>query len=244
MTLHTKFLNVRSQDRDAGSSSSSSFKYTLPTAIKKPKRIDLISLELPLQVHNVRTGYNTFQWTEGTVRTATVASGSYNVADLLTALQVAMTAVTGSTYTFAVNTTTLRLTLTSSASVTIGDTNLSRMLGFVQGQSGTSVIATNSYSISSHDSYYMISLNNMPSNFMCKNIPCTFKLIVSVDTGYILFHNTESLAGQHVDVSNIDQLAWLDISLYDMNALIVPLNGLEWSMTLAITYEEEETRYH
>ena len=104
--MPTKFVHIRSADRDSGPSSD--FSYTLSQPVKYPRRISLEIVELPLMIHNYRSPYNTFSWTEGSEsKIASVTAGNYSITELLlTALGTAMNAVTTNTYTFTKSDTT------------------------------------------------------------------------------------------------------------------------------------------
>lgn len=226
------YLNIKSADRDSGSSSS--FRYTLTTPVKDPLRVSLVSAEIPIMTQNVRSPYNYFTWTEsGTSYTATVTAGSYSTSDLLTALATAMNAKTSNTYTFTESSTTLKITLATTNSITITSTYLSTHLGFTSSQSGTSITATNSYCINVPDTYWNLCIRNLTSNYIGKGVCPTFKIPITVDSGYILYHS-DRLTFEQSFVPELQQLGYLDICLYDSYGYAVDLQGLEWSFTLKV----------
>jgi hypothetical protein len=232
--MPTKFVNIRSADRDSGSSSD--FSYTLSQPVKYPRRISLESVELPLMIHNCRSPYNTFSWTEGgESKIASVTAGNYSITELLTALGTAMNAVTTNTYTFTKSDTTQKVSVTSTNSITIGSSYLSKHLGFVSGQAGTSITATNSYSLNVPDMYYGIQ-TNFSSNYDSKSSPFSYKVPIAVDAGYIQYHLKGSTFEQHVDV-DLDKLAQVSLRLVDYYGTVCSLNGLDWSLTFRIDYD-------
>lgn len=232
----TRFLNVRSSDRDSGTATS--FKYTLPTPIHDPIQISLVSAEIPLQHYNIRTNYNTFTWTQSSTQyTATVTSGNYAISDLLTALASAMNTATGSTYTVTKSSTTLKITLACATSMTLSETNLSKALGFTSGQSGTSITATNSYCINTWDSYWALCIRNLTNNYISKGVYPTFKIPITVDSGYVLYH-LENLTFFQYFIPETAQIGHLDVYLQDSYGNQVDLNGLEWSFTLKVESAE------
>jgi hypothetical protein len=230
MSSSSLFLAIESVDRASGSSHQ--FTYQLPHSIKNVKRISLINVELPNTCYNVRSPYNTFQFTRSsTTYTATVAEGNYTVTTLLTALATAMTAADSSTtFSFSSSSSTLKITMTSSNSVTIGNTYLSRSLGFVNGQIGTTIVASNTYVIG--DTFLFLSLRNLPTNIISTS-SSQFRIPLKADSGYIEFYSATDANQQFIDMDG-SSLGHLDIVLVDQYGHPVSLNGAEFSMFLRI----------
>lgn len=221
--------------RDSGSSHS--FRYTLNNPVKNARRITLMEAEIPLTCYNVRSGYNnTVQFTRSsTTYTATVTEGVYTVSTLLTALATAMTtADSGTTFSFAASSTTNKVTLTSSNSITTVDTYLSKQLGFTSGQSGVSITGTNAFVLG--DLFLFLRLNNLPTNLVSK-VPASFRIQIPQDPGYVVFYQPESSSAQHIDLDGQTTLNHLEVNLIDLYGGAVSLNGAEFSMLLRVDTE-------
>lgn len=227
------FVNIKSVDRDSGSSHA--FRYTLNNPVQRASKITLLNVELPLTMYTVRSGYNaTFVFTRSsTTYTATVSEGVYTVTTLLTALASAMNSADSSTtFSFSTSSVTNKITMTASNSVTIAsDTYLSKQLGFVSSQSGTSITATNAYNIT--DMFFFIRFSNLPTNLISK-VPASFRIQITQDLGYVQYYEPESTSQQHIDLDGNTTVNHLDIALVDLYGNTVSLNGCEWSLLLRV----------
>lgn len=238
MSSSSQFLAIESADRASGSSHD--FRYTLPYSIRNVHRITLLNAEIPNTCYNVRSPYNTFTFAKGATpgtrvwRTVSVAEGVYTVTSLLTALAAAMAAAdTASTYSFTTSTTTLKITLTSSTYThEIGDTYLSRSLGFVSGQgASTTITANNTYVIG--DMFLFLQIRNLPTNVI-STASAQFRIPLTADTGYIQFLTSAPSNEQFIDMDGSSSLGHLDICIVDQYGNAVSLNGGEFSLFLRV----------
>lgn len=231
---NTSYIAISSLNRTSGSSHNFTFRF--PSTIKNVKKISLLQAEIPLNIYTVRSGVNnTFTFTRSAVTyTATVTEGVYTASTLLTALATAMTtADSGTTFSFATSSTTLKITMTASNSISISSTNLSKQLGFTASQSGTSITATNSYVVG--DTHIFINLKNIQSN-MISAVPAHFRIQLTADTGYMQFvDNSQSPQTIEMDSST---LSHLDVAIVDSLGFPLPLNGSEFSMLLQVQYDD------
>lgn len=231
---NTSYIAIKSLDRSSGSSHN--FVYRLPTNIKNVKRLSLLNAEIPLTSYTVRSGVNnTFTFIRSsTTYTATVTEGYYSASTLLTALATAIAAAdTSTTASLAISTTTLKITLAASNSITISDTILGEQLGFTAGQSGTTITATNAYVIG--DSHLFIQLKNLTTN-MISAVPAHFRIQLTADVGYLQFYDG-SQNPQQVDTDG-STLNHLEVALVDSLGYSLSLNGAEWSLLLEVKYDE------
>lgn len=234
MPQRQHLVNISSRDRVTGSASSTDFRVTLPVPIQNPVSMSLLACEIPFTAYPVRSPYNTFVFVRGTTTyTTTIAEGIYSISGLVTALQSRLSAVDPST-TFQVTSSSslLKLTITANASITIGSSQLGMMLGFVAGQAGTSIQATNTYS-TSLDTYVFIDLPRLPSSIVSSQ-KATFRVQVPVDSSFILYNAVNSSYPQEVDLTGTGPLAEISVRLLDIFGNVLPLNGSEWSMFLRI----------
>jgi hypothetical protein len=230
MSSSSQFLAIESVDRASGSSHQ--FTYTLPHSIKNVQRITLLNAEIPNTAYNVRSPYNVFQFSYGqTQYTATVPEGVYTASTLLTALTTEMNAAqSGVTFSFSTSSTTLKLTMTATNSVTVVDTFLSRSLGFTSGQAGTSITATNTYVIG--DLFLFLQIRNLPTNVI-STASAQFRIPLTADSGYIQFYTSNDSNQQFIDMDG-SSLGHLDICLVDQYGNAVSLNGGEFSLFLRV----------
>jgi hypothetical protein len=183
----------------------------------------------------MRTPYSTFKWTEDTTTySATIDEGSYTISELLTALSTAMETASGIACAFSVDTTSFMVSFLSlSQSITIVDSYLATSLGFVAGQSGNSITATNSYNLASQDHYWTIVLKNIPSSFINKTSYMTFKIPVHVDVGYMVYYNANAVFDQWADTYE-QNITYLDVVLTDAFGNELDLNGVDFSFLIRI----------
>jgi hypothetical protein len=183
----------------------------------------------------MRDPYYTFSWTEDTTTySVNVPEGNYTISTLLTALETVMEAESSIACAFSVDSVTHTVSyLSLSQSITIVDSYLATALGFVAGQSGNSFTGAKSYNISGHDTYWSIQINNLPSSYANKKTYTTFKIPVTVDTGYVVYHFANTTFEQWTDVYGLD-VSSFDITLVDAYGNKVDLNGLEWSFLISI----------
>jgi hypothetical protein len=224
------FLAIESVDRASGSSHQ--FTYTLPYSIKNVQRITLLNAEIPNTAYNVRSPYNVFQFFYGnTPYTATVPEGVYTVSTLLTVLTTEMNAAqSGMTFSFSISSTSLKITMNSTDYVSVGDTFLSRSLGFTSGQLGASITATNTYVLG--DMALNLVIRNLPTSII-STAAASFRIPLIADSGYIQFYAATESNQQFIDMDG-STLGHLDICLVDQYGSPVSLNGAEFSMFLRI----------
>lgn len=224
-------VNIHTKDRYMGSPSS--FRIRLPTPIRNPSRVSLMSIEMPLQVHNVRAPYNTFSWAQGgTTYSAAVTPGVYTIDTLLAALTTSCNGASATVFSFSYSSTYLSVSLTTSTSITINSTPLSSIiLGFGAGQTGTSITATSAYNMVM-DTYLLIHFPNLPSNLI--GATGHFKVPLTADMTYLQYYSENSAMNQAFSVEGEGQLGELWVSVYDVYGNTVPMNGVDWSMMLRV----------
>lgn len=232
------FIQIKSDDRDSGNSSS--FLLTLPRPIRDAKRLSLLNAELPVTFYTIRSGYNnTFHFRRQTSSfTASVSEGVYTITTLLTALATAMTTADPDTsVTFSVSSTTNKVTMTSnngSSMRIITLTTLGKQLGFTETTSlATSTTAASAYSIG--DNVVFMRLANISSTNMM-GIAAAFRIPITQDAGYVEFYNANSSSIQYVDLDG-STLSFLQVSLIDRYGNDLSLNGAEWSLFLRVDHD-------
>ena len=122
---------IRSRDRKSGSQNA--FTVNLTSCLNQGSYIEITDITIPNLWHNIDIYNNTIVFNDGSLRTATITSGYYSNASLLTALAAAMQAVSGvTTFTAAQNSSTLLTTITGSNIFTINFalSTIAYVLGF------------------------------------------------------------------------------------------------------------------
>jgi hypothetical protein len=134
------------------------------------------------------------------------------------------------------NSGTNRITFANPASTIIvsGPRTLGYFLGFVNGQTGTSIVATNSYNISL-DNYLVLYIENLRASSLEPNVPVTFKIPVTVNPGYIQYYVEGSEWKQEIEIFDPNvRIDRLNITMLDRYGQQLDNNGVDWTFTLEI----------
>jgi hypothetical protein len=117
------------------------------------------------------------------------------------------------------------------ATLTVPPQSLLSFLGFTDGQTGSSIIATNSY-IFPFDEYISIWIENIGiSSHDIKK--CTYKIPMQPQTSNVIFWTPNKYNTQIVDNQNKQFLfEKLNISVLDQYGNQLDNNGKDWSMTI------------
>lgn len=205
--------------------------YVLTNKHKCLVEATLKNVQMPIGFYNVRAPYNTIV-INGT--TYTVPPGNYTSATFLSALNATVTSAVG---TFSINSSTnkfLFVPFSGSATITTASTvTLTTLLGFVSGQSGTSITATYSYIIN-FDTYVDVYIRNFTTS-STENQLVTFKIPVDVASGQILHWAENSKDTQVIPIRySVETIDRFIIQVYDRFGNIIDNNGIDWSFTLQI----------
>jgi hypothetical protein len=183
---------------------------------------------MPIGFYNIRSPYNTF--TVSSV-TYTITPGNYNLTTLLNTMNGLTTPAVG---TFSVSSlTNIIQYVSASGSVTISGTLLT-LLGFTStGQTGVTIVATNSYIIN-FDTYVYLYFPDFGTSSK-ENTLGTFKLPLNVTSGGILQWNENSNNQQFIITT--DQSKFIDriiVRVIDRYGNPLNNNGIDWSFTLEV----------
>jgi len=199
---------------------------------RRIRSISLTNAQIPIGFYNVRAPYNTLT-INGT--TFTISPGNYSSTTLINIINSTIGNTNG---TFAVSQSTAQITYTNqpgtpATTLTVAPLTLLAFLGFTNGQSGTFIIATNSY-IMNFDTYITIWIENLGQSSL-EPSQITFKLPLNVNSSGILQWAELSQYRQVVPVTDRGaRLDRLNITVLDRYGNIINNNGLDWSFTLAI----------
>lgn len=205
---------------------------------RRVRRISFKSAEIPISFYNIRSPYNVFQIiVSGVTYSYTVTPGNYTTTTLVAALNTSMNSST--TYPIGGNPLTVsagRVTFTNAATTTIvsGPRTLGYFLGFVSGQVGTVVQATNAYNISL-DNYIVLYIENLRPSSLEPNVPITFKIPVTATPGTIMYYAEGSEWKQEIEIFDPNvRIDRLNITVLDRYGQQLDNNGVDWTFTLEI----------
>jgi len=192
------------------------------------RKVTLKNVQMPIGFYNIRSPYNTF--TVSSV-TYTITPGNYNLTTLLNTMNGLTTPAVG---TFSVSSlTNIIQYVSASGSVTISGTLLT-LLGFTStGQTGVTIVATNSYIIN-FDTYVYLYFPDFGTSSK-ENTLGTFKLPLNVTSGGILQWNENSNNQQFIITT--DQSKFIDriiVRVIDRYGNPLNNNGIDWSFTLEV----------
>ena len=210
--------------------------YVLSKKHRNLVEVSLKNLQMPVGFYNVRSPYNTIT-INGT--NYTITPGNYSDATFVSVLNSTVTPAIG---VFSINPTTGRFQFVSasgSATITVPSgtaTNvpsLTNLLGFTNGQVGTSIIATYSY-ILNFDTYVNVYIRNLSVSSSETQL-VTFKVPVNAASGQILHWNENSQDYQCVPVVyTVETIDRFIIQVYDRFGNPMDNNGIDWSFSLQI----------
>ena len=221
--------------------------YTLANPIKNIKRIYLKSLELPIGFYNIRASNttSTLQFTIGGLASSvTIPDGYYtSISSLITVLNSAFTALSlANNPVLSVNGNVVSVTLTTSASLYITKTNLSRIVLGLQGSmaSGTVYVAPYNYLLA-YDNYIAINFLNIPTKSNSYNTQqITFKVPLNAVSNMVYFEADNQSFTQFIEILDIHYVMTnLRVAIYDRFGYRINGNGLDYTMTLAVSHHKE-----
>lgn len=212
------------------------------------KRIFLKSLEMPININNIRnvSTMNLISMTVnlGSTYLITISEANYpNIASLLNAINTAFIGVIPSTtITFSVNATNnIVITATSSTitSFILNPTILSTyFLGFRNNTFSGLVATSRCQYLLNVDNYINLYFQNVPTESTANNVLCSFKIPLNAVNGQILFvgENTTFVQPLQLFTSN-QSLSTIQVVVYDRFNNQILAGNQDYSFTLAVEYE-------
>jgi hypothetical protein len=144
----TRVLIDSRRRNDPSSSTSTNFTFNLDREVKRVRRIQLVSIQVPFTYYVINSSNSVIEISAGV---GNLPSGNYNLSTMLNQLKITMDAIGGGPYTLAVSNTSHKLTITSSTAfqvLTGAANNIAHILGFTEATSLlTSVIANSIISL-------------------------------------------------------------------------------------------------
>lgn len=196
------------------------------------RSVSLKDAQIPVGFYNIRAPYNTI--TIGST-TYTLPPGNYNATSFINSLNAVITAGVGE---FSIGTVNNKIQFVSTAgSVAIlvppMTISMASLMGFTSGQSGSNIMATNTYIIN-FDIYISIWISEVGTASLDPT-QLTYKVPVTGGSGSILNYTESANWAQKVlftDRSN--RLDRLTVTVLDRFGNILNNNGLDWAFTLEI----------
>lgn len=226
---------IRSQDRTIGSISDFTINLKNPIEGGDSDELCVIDVCIPNLVYNITVANNTVVFDDGAVRTATIPVGYYTNASLSSAIGTQMTSASGiATYTAAIDSTTLLMTITGILAYTINHTSttLSAVIGFpTTGTSVSALTQTSTQATVLDSAYFIISLDVDASQIVgTNNATGTIKCPNLASSGGVNYITTDLLSGQKLHVGQ-KRITSLSVRLLDDKGILVSLKA-DWSFTL------------
>lgn len=223
-------------------------RFKLSTPLHNARSIQLKSLELPVNIYNIRsTGtMNQISATTNLSNTYTVSitPGNYTtIASLLSAITSAFVGVIPSTtVTFAASGNKVNVSATSSTITTLrlNDTTLSKyILGF-RNLTFTGLNTTGSVDyLLNVDNYINMYISNISAENASSNgdLNCSFKIPLNATNGLIYYSAENTSMKQYVSLLNSSQSPnYLQIVIYDRFNQPILNNNADYSFTLEVFY--------
>jgi hypothetical protein len=200
---------------------------------RRIRSVSLKSAEIPLGYYNVRAPYNVFTYTtvDGTTN-ITLTPGNYTSASILSSINAGI----GGTP-LSLNSGTNKVTYTNlakSTTISAPARSLASFLGFTDQQSGTTILATNSYNVN-FDNYICIYIENIGASSLEPNVPITFKVPITVSNTNIQTFSAGNQWEQRVNIYDPNvRIDRLNIKVIDRFGGQLDNNGIDWTFTLEI----------
>jgi hypothetical protein len=186
--------------------------------------------QIPVGFYNVRAPYNTMNVNSIVY---TLPPGNYSITSLTNTLNSIITNAVG---VFSTNSTTNQFQLVSNSGtllLNVQPLTLLSFLGFTNGQTGVSIVGTNSYIVNFDTCIYIWISEIGTSSRDGQQI--TYKVPITGGSGSIIQYTEGSNWNQKViftDRSN--RLDRLTVSIIDRFGNIINNNGLDWTFTLEL----------
>jgi hypothetical protein len=200
---------------------------------RRIRSVSLKSAEIPLGYYNVRAPYNIFTYTtvDGTTN-ITLTPGNYTSSSILSSINAG---IGGSP--LALNSGTNKVTYTNlskTTTISAPPRSLASFLGFTDQQSGTTILATNSYNVS-FDNYLCIYIENLRASSLEPNVPITFKIPITVSNTNIQTYSAGNQWEQKIEIYDPNiRIDRLNIRVLDRFGGLLNNNGIDWTFSLEI----------
>ena len=196
---------IRSRNRKSGTQNA--FTVNLTSGLNQGSYIEITDITIPNLWHNIDSYNNTIVFNDGSLRTATITSGYYSNASLLTALAAAMQVASGvTTFTAAQNSSTLLTTITGSNTFTINFalSTIAYVLGFpTTGSSASSLTQNSTQAMVLNPLYLLLRITEIDSGRVTDTnyVSATLKVPILSSNQQVNYITTEQLSNQRLQFS-------------------------------------------
>lgn len=190
---------IDSANRDSDSVSECDFKFTLERPLYEIMKIRLDYCSIPNAAKNITSSNNSISFNDGSVRTASVSAGFYNITQLCSALGTAMTnAGGGGNFTVTYNSITMKVTIAHDSgnfTLSMANSSIAEVLGF----SSTNLSGADSFISDKivnllRPTSFIISINEFDRPILCssgKTILGSFIIPITTNPGEIEIFNPQ-----------------------------------------------------
>jgi len=239
---HISHISLSSNDRTSDSISESNFRYRLPNSISDVKSVVIDKICIPVSWYVVMTGINdTIVLTDvSDTYTATLSPGVYSASQLASHAQTQIRSAftTDNAHTVSLDATTYKFTIANTStnfSLDWSDSTAQKLFGWTDSDvaSGASHTAPNIYNLSYSNKIYIIS-NILATrvNILGNNYRKTlFSSVINESFGELITFDNQGQNWTHF-YGNSKDLYELDFKLVFEDGTLIPLNGVDWSITM------------
>lgn len=239
---------INSKDRISGTSSN--FLVNMNISIEYADYLQLLNVRIPNTFYNVNSYNNqiTFIDNLSVTHTITIPNGSYNINNLLTAIQTALNAASALVFTLTYNSTTFKLTISTTDNFQLLFGSGLNQLNYLLGFSSIDLNGANSYTsdlcVSLSFNYIVIKIDEIGRTAYYstnKRDEKTFIIPINEPSGSYVEYDHKQYFYQCADTRG-KVLSQLNISLFSPGGNPLNLNGSDWYMILE-PKEEHKNKY-
>jgi hypothetical protein len=229
-------LTLQTQNRDTRSSATSPY-WKLASRFLAIKSMRVRNVVIPNTFYNINSNNNVVIISEGGVDTSvSITPGFYSIDQIVSQLTSQLTAASTNvtTYTATYSVLTMKITITSSASMTFKWTTSSGAwpLGFVANTTGTSHASTNVVQLSTNNIYlYSKALND--GVWVSENGTSSYILSIPLSVSPMQVQEYRNDQDKPIPFYGTDRdFEQVDFELRDDRGNVLDLNGSNWQCTI------------
>ncbi len=228
--------HIQSVNRTSSSLSSADFVIDLKNDFHDVKKATLLACNIHNTLYNVKDDTRSFIINDGSIKTATIPPGSYDVLALCSAIQTALNVVS-SNFTVTYDSITMKITVSrTSVFSIIGTSSLRLVMGYsqVDKTGATTYTADNVVNLNPITTLFL-QIQELSSHSIstCGTL-FTYIIPLAVNSGEIATFSSGSFYHQTVELSKKTNISRLHVRLCSDNQITAELNGGEWSFTLRV----------
>jgi len=241
----TNHLLINSFDRNSGTSHD--FGIQIPQ-IENLKSVRLLSASIPNSLYNVTNKNNKLDFFRGSNLQITVPPGAYSAEEFTNAIKFLMDNLDGvGIYTSSVNEITFKVMIECSLNFVLRTTQTTNSIFYILGYDSSADTAsamthTANYAVSMHfPQYLLINIGQIGSShsITSSNVRSNFVVSMTNNSSFVEIFNTNSNYENDTSYSHNSRLNYFNITLKKQNGESADLNGSDWSMLLALEFNNQ-----